>query len=466
MRSDGDKAAKMKTSLYQCVHVGLLICLCTCSSAIAQQDSATQNPVSDPQQKPTAPDSGVGQTPNQGDETPVSSAPVDQIRVVNGGSPLPSGHISPLQFGPIAVASADFFESIQGVAVSGVPGRTWESDAIFRTNLVFDKEWQTGRFSVQYQPRLSIIQGTAQTDTSNLISSLTKQFQLTPRLSVHFDNTLEYYSQQGQFNNLSILGDLTSGTLTQSQFLDGSGHFLNERVGLEFRYLLSPRSRFDVTPFFNYYLATGMSAIGQGKSPGVSLDYGYALSANRTVGLSYSWNKTYYSETLPSSTYQTVNANYSQQLSATLRLSLAAGFTQQSATMNSSDVAATGSFSLIKSFGQSSLAVQYYRGQAVGLQITNGFADRVDASYDRRISLRLRTNVGLGYYREFSSATNTSGLYGTGELGYLLTDHWSLETVYAYKRQENGGTTFRSGNLQYVSFGLRWEAGRSKSSKN
>jgi len=93
------------------------------------------------------------------------------------------------------------------------------------------------------------------------------------------------------------------------------------------------------------------------------------------------------------------------------------------------------------------------------VQITNGFADRYDLSCSRQLAPRLGLNVAAGYYGEFSSATDTRGLYATSGLNYALTERWFVNLQYGFKRQENGGATYHTGDLNYVSFGIRWQPG-------
>ena len=392
-----------------------------------------------------------------------STANPPEIRGMNSAAPLPSGRVSPVQLGPLYLQSLSFFQSENAITVSGQPGTNWESVSVFRTNIVFDHSFKTSRVAVQYEPRLTIVNGQAFTDTSNLNGNWTTTFYASPRLNISIDDNLNYFGQQGQFDNLSLLADLTTGALVQSRFLDGSGHLLSNRAELPISYLVSPRGRLDITPFFEYYKATGSASISHSRSPGGRVSYGYALSATRGIGVSYSVQDTSFSSTLPTTLYQTIAANYSQILSPTLRYSIGAGATLSSATAATTSVSSTQStvnatFNLIKSFRDSSLSFNYYRGQAAGLQITNGFADRFDLAYDRRLSQRTRASVAGGYYREFLSATDTSGYFFSGSLSYLLTQRWSVVTQYAYKHQANGGAAFENGNLHYIAAGVRWES--------
>jgi len=391
-----------------------------------------------------------------------STANGPEIRGMNSAAPLPSGRVSPVQLGPLYLQSLSFFQSADAITVSGQPGTNWQSVSTFRTNIVFDHSFKTSRIAVQYEPRLTIVNGAVFTDTSNLNANWTTTFYASPRLNISIDDNLNYFGQQGQFDNLSLLADLTTGTVVQSRFLDGTGHLLSNRVELPISYLVSSRGRLEITPFFEYYQAPSTS-ISHSRSPGGRISYGYALSATQGIGVSYSVQDTSFSSTLPTNLYQTIAGNYSQILSPTLRFSIGAGATVSSAasaatsaSSNQSTVNAT--LNLIKTFRDSSLSFNYYRGQAAGLQITNGFADRFDLAYDRRLSQHTRFSAAGGYYREFLSATDTSGYFFSGTFGYLLTERWSVVTEYAYKHQENGGAAFQTGNLHYLAAGLRWES--------
>ena len=390
------------------------------------------------------------------------------IHPMNGAGPLPTGRVSPLQLGPIYLQSADYLQVGEAINATGQVGTVWRSISMFRTNIVFDHQFRTSRFAVQYQPRLSVVDGRTQTDTSNLSAGWNSQFQLTPVLTMALNDNFTYFAQQGQFDGLNLMGDLTTGSLVESHFLDGNGHFLNNRTELAFKYLLGPRSRLDVTPFFEYYSASQSQVVNQSESPGVRVTYGYLLSPTKVIALEYEARDTYFSKLLPTTFYQTFSVNYSQQLTSSLHFSVTGGVTTASSrqlnttqvSSRSTQATATGSASLIKLFHDSSLTFQYYRGQSTGLHITNGFADRYDLSYSRQLSRRMRMDLGSGYYREFLSATNTSGVYASGGLGYSLTNTWSLQGLYAFKYQQNGGLLYATGTLHYLSFGVRWEPGR------
>jgi hypothetical protein len=386
---------------------------------------------------------------------------------MNGAGPLPSGRVSSVQLGPIYLQSVDSFQSAIASNSTAHTGTLWRSYSLFRAAIVFDQSFKTSRFAVQYQPRLIILDGQAKADTGNLSAAWSTAFRLTPVWKISFNNTLNYYSQQRQFDNLDLMADVTTGALVQSQFLEGNGHFLSDRTELPVLYQISPRSRVDVTPFFEYYSSSGSSqVVSQSEGYGLRASYAYLLGPTRGIGFQYQVEDTHFSAFLPNTIYQSFSASYSQQLRATLRFSVSGGLTtaqtsqSNSGALSSTQKTVSGSASLIKSFRDASLAFNYYRGQTPGLQITNGFADRFDAAYQRHLSVRTTFDLGVGYYREFQSVTNTSGIYSSLGLGYRLTDKWSLSARYGYKNQKNGGATFETGDLHYLSFGIRWEPGR------
>jgi hypothetical protein len=435
-----------------------LVCCCI-SFARAEQDV--------PQQKPdvTLPESeGVNAT-----EPPVSDPGADvvsttpPIRAMNGAGPLRPGRVSPLQFGSIYLQSADFLQSADAVVATGQPNVAWRSLSVLRANIVLDRAFKRSHFAAQYQPRLSVVDGSARTDTANLSVGWNSVFPVSPVLEVVFSDGFSYYGQQSQFDNLNLMADLTTGSLVQSHFLEGNGHLLNNRVEAGMRYHLGPRSQLEATGFFDFYSASGTQVVNRSESPGGRLTYGYLISPTKSLGLTYEARDTHFSKLLPTTLYQTVTASYSQRLSMTWSFSVSGGAATASSSVlansayKSRQVTATAAASVTKKFRESLLAFEYYRGQSTGMQITNGFADRYDLAYSHQLSRRVGVGLGGGYYREFLSATNTAGAYASAGVSYRLASAWSLQCQYAYKHQTNGGALFASGELHYLAFGIRWE---------
>jgi hypothetical protein len=457
----------MKKRIYKTILVSAFFSICLVGNAQSQQgstappDSQEKDKDATPQQKADAAPTDTTQPPAPAGLGLGTNSNSMQILQMNGAAPLPTGRVSSLQFGPIYLQSTDFFQALETINASNQPNTLFQSVSIFRADLVFDQAWRNSRFAVQYEPRLMITNGVVQLSTSNLNADWTSVFAISPRLSIGLKNNFGYFDQQAQFDGLNLQGDLTTGTLVQAQFLDGPGHFLNDRSELDVRYLLSPRNRIDVTPFFEYYNASGAQnlTVTESKSPGVELGFSRLLSPTRTIGFGYTVIDTFFGNALPTTLYQTVDMTYAQQVSATWRFAGTAGATRATTAVGPPQTTATGTFNLIKLFKDSKLAFEYTRGNTIGFQVTNGFAELYDVSYQRQLTPRVRFMVGSGYYRQFLAATNASGIFVAPGLTYQIANRWFLETLYTFKNQANGGANFETGSLNYASVGIRWEPG-------
>ena len=453
-----------------------LLAGCLAQTSRAQQEPPpTQDPppTQNPPDTENPPKQDVPANPPQAPLPPGTADPSPgspPIRTMNGAGPLPSGRVSQVQFGPIYLQSLEFLQSFDAINATGQPGTVWDYYSLLRAQIVFDHAFKSSHVAVQYQPRLTVINGNVNVDTGNLNAGWSTSFHLTPRLNASLTNSLSYFNRQGQFDNLDLMADITTGSLVQSNFLEGSGQFLTDRTEFVVVYQTSPRGRFGVTPYFEYEESSGTQAIGQSLSYGANATYAYLLTPMSSVSLQYQVEDTHFSKFLPTTLYQTVSANYEQQLTPTWRFAVGGGVTTSSSTTSSSttppqstrstQLTENANFSLIKTFAHATLAFNYYRGQALDVQITNGFADRFDLSYIQHLSRRTEFDLGAGYYREFLSATNTSGFYTSAGAHYWLADKVAVTGRYSYKKQENGGLNYATGKIQYITIGIRWEPGR------
>lgn len=458
----------MKLPLYKAALICIFFSNCLSGAARAQQEPPPQQQTQQSQDPDK--DANVQQKPDvtQGDTAPapagnVAGTSADRLQVhqIGGAAPLPTGRVSAVQFGPVYLQSADFYQAVETINASTLPNRLLESVSIFRTDFVFDQAWRNSRFAVQYEPRLMITNGVVQTNTANLTATWGTLFAVTPRLSIGLKNNFGYFSQQAQFAGLDLQGDLTTGTLVQAQFLDGPGHILNDRSEADIRYLLSPRNRIDITPFFEYYSASGAQTlyVTESKSPGGEFGFTRLLTPTSTIGFGYTVQDTMFGNLLPNTLYQTVDVTYAQQVGPTWRFAATGGVTRATTAVGPAQVTGVGTFNLIKLFRDSKVTFQYNRGQAVGLQIANGFAELYDVAYQRKLTSRVKFTTGVGYYRQFMAATNTWGLFVAPGLDYQIANRWFLETIYTFKNQQNGGANFASGRLNYASIGIRWQPG-------
>jgi len=455
----------MRQRIYRTLLVSIFLSICLSGIARSQQDPSapkdSQDKDANSQQKSDAPANDAAPAPAPAGNILGTDSDMLQVRQMNGAKPLPSGRVSALQLGPIYLQSADFYQAFETIEASTLPNTLFQSISIFRADFVFDHAWRTSRFAVQYEPRLMITNGLVQTNTANLTATWETLYAVTPQLSIGLKNNFGYYSQQAQFEGLNLEGDLTTGTLVQAQFLDGPGHFLTDRSEVDVRYMLSPRNRIDVTPFFEYYSASGAQDlyVNESKSPGAQIGFSRLLSPTRMIGFGYTVEDTIFGNLLPRTLYQTEDVTYAQQVGLTWRYAMTGGVTRATTPIGPPEITGTGIFDLIKLFRDSKITLEYNRGQQVGLQIANGFAELYDAAYQRQLTPRTKLILAGGYYRQFMAATNTSGLFAGPSLTYQIADRWFLESVYTFKNQQNGGANFASGKLNYGSVGIRWVPG-------
>src|SRR5262249_27190396 len=212
--AEGVRAMKCWKSVRAAVVVGVGL-LAPASAVFAQEPPPTSQSSTDDNK--TQEQTAAGKDDSAAKPVPVlndtqSTAPPD-IRGMNSAAPLPSGRVSPVQLGPLYLQSVSFFDSENGIQVSGQPGTNWQNFGQFRTDIVFDHAFRTTRIAVQYEPRLTILNGNASTDTSNLVANWTTKLYSSPRLGISIADNFEYYGQQGQFDNLNLQADLTSGNL-------------------------------------------------------------------------------------------------------------------------------------------------------------------------------------------------------------------------------------------------------------
>jgi len=109
-----------------------------------------------------------------------------------------------------------------------------------------------------------------------------------------------------------------------------------------------------------------------------------------------------------------------RQLSATLFARGSLGATTFSFGQNTRQWSVYGALGLVKQIGRSSVGLNYSRGDTLsnGL-IANRYADRVDLTYQSRVTARINWTAGSGYLRQVESG-GFSGWYATSGVQFLL----------------------------------------------
>jgi hypothetical protein len=367
---------------------------------------------------------------------------------------------------------------IPSVGVSGIvdqfegtkttPGAAYTA-AVLQTTVVYDHKIGTSRLALQYQPSMTITEGQVVSNFSNQNTSLDWLIYTRPRWNLRFSDGFRYYYTQ-QSVGLSYLdvNTVTAGVATNN-FLDGPSRWLSNNAYMSVAYALSRRSSIAITPNYTFSEAGAGANLTRGSSYGGSVSWNYRTSERQTVGIQYTGQLLHEAglgtSTIgaPSDTiFHTIAGTAGRQLSATLFARGSLGVTTSALAQNSRQWLVYGTFGLVKQLRRSSMGLNYSRGDTLsnGL-IANQYADRVDLTYQKQISIRLNWSAGGGYLRQVQSG-GFSGWYATSDVQFLLAPRAGLFATFDYNRKNQSANTNNlfSGNRNIYSFGLRWQAGR------
>lgn len=396
-----------------------------------------------------------------------------------GSSGLLAGNRVGIGWGSLYIPSAGVSGIVdQFEGTSAMPGTSYGS-AVLQGTVVYDHMLGSSRIALQYQPSMAISQGQIVANFSNQNTTLDWLIYTRPRWNVKLSNGFKYYYTQ-QSLGLSYLdvNTATSGIATNN-FLDGPSRWLSDDATLSISYALSRRASVVIAPGYTLSEAgTGVS-LTRGVSYGGSVSWNYRTSERQTIGVEYNGQLLHLAglgtSALPTgaptdTVYHTIAMTAGRQVSATLfaRGSLGAttsAFSQNTTSafgQNTRQWSVYGSFGLVKQMGRSSLGLNYSRGDTLsnGL-IANQYADRVDLTYQGRVTARTTLTFGGGYLRQVESRA-FSGWYATSGLQFLLAPRAGLFSTFDYYRKDQSanGINLFSGNRNIYSFGIRWQPGR------
>ena len=422
-------------------------------------------------QKPDAQD--ASKPADNSDNTPAAPYglfwPDSYIRQI-GTSGLLAGNRAGIGWGSLYIPSAEVTGIVERFeATSTIPAATYTA-TVFQTTVVYDHKIGASRLAVQYQPSIAVSEGQVFGNFSNQNTSLDWLLYTRPRWSVKFnDNFRYYYTQQSVGSSYLDVNAITSGVATNF-FLDGSGRWLSDNASLSIAYALSRRASIVVTPDFIFSEAGEGADLTRGLSYGGSVAWNYRMSERQTVGFEYSGQLIHddgpgsstATAGIPTDTvFHTIAGTAGRQLSATFFARGSLGITTSSFEQTR-EWQVYGSFQLVKQMGRSSVGLNYSRGDtlASGL-IANEYADRVDITYQDRVTPRLNWSVGGGYLRQVES-NGFSGSYATADVQFLLAPRAGLFATFDYyhKNQSVNTNNLFSGNQDIFSFGIRWQPGR------
>lgn len=422
-----------------------------------------------PAQQPSAGSAG-GQNQSGGDDSAGSSAdstslehpvtitttapPIHQLDAA--GNLLPS--LSPLRWGPFYVGYAQFAEILD-------QGNTFTNQGNFQAvasqlsaDIVFDKAIRNARIAFQYIPRMTILNGQVLGDYLNQDTSADMAFALTPRLSFVLGDHFTYYRSKNSFSDIFLSADPINGATYQNDFIEAPASWLSNSVSADFAYQLSARTRIAVTPDYTYASTSGEAASMTFPSVnefGVTANVTHDLTPRSSVNVNYVEQTDLLAGTSYKTIYQSLEGGYSHSFNGGWGVSGNFGFI--TANLGSGrNWSESGSGSIMKSFRRSRVAASYYRGHSFSGYISQGFSDRIDASYQLYVGRRWTMGGGVGYLRDIYTANGVWGKYGEANLSFGMTRTLSLFGSYVYKWQRGDDVTVFSGTTNYLRCGIQW----------
>jgi hypothetical protein len=403
--------------------------------------------------------------PDNAPATPVglawANSYIDQI----GTSGVLAGNREGIGWGSLYIPTAQLNGIVEDFGATSTQPSNVFTGAVLRGTVVYDHRLGSGRIAVQYEPSIAFAEGQVIKNFSNQNTNLDVLVYSRPRWNVRFgDNFRYYYAQQSFGFPYFDVNPATAGSVTNS-FLDGPSRWLSNTASFSVAYAISARSSITITPNYKYSESGVGANLERGTSYGGDVNWNYRLSERQSLGVVYSGQLIH--EALPTSSatdtiYNTLAVTVGRQLSPTWFVRGALGATTSSMTLSQRQWSGYGEFGLVKQFSQSSLGINYSRGDTLstGL-ISNQYADRIDLTYRNQMNQRLNWEAGGGYLRQ-SGSGGSSGWYASANAQFLLAPRAGLFATfeYAHKDQNVSTANLYSGNFDIFSFGLLWQPGR------
>jgi hypothetical protein len=450
------------------VWVLLAVVLLCCGPLRAQQESSsaqkTIQGLPGEETGPSTPDNSTGSFDSSTLPIPAAvAAESAPIRSIGSASLLDS--TSNLRWGNFSIGVTSYEQAFENLSPRTGIGATKNVVSLFSTQIVYDKEFRTSRFALQYKPRAMIFDG-------NLVSNLLNQdlqfdtvFILSPRLTLNVGDVFTYQKNRDTFGESLLDVNTITATTLQKDFLTGSGTFLAETLSPAFNYLMSARTKLSIVPSFTY-TSTSLSGANNPTGPtetfssraySLRTNVSHDLSARTSIGAYHQVQLlTSTSNTFARTIYQDFGGSVSQMIGTSWHVGGSFG-------------AATASFStgrqwtesisanVLKDFQKWYGAVSYSRGQVLTGFVTNHFGDRVDLTVRTRWVHRFQLGVGSGYERDITGTDRIWGKYANGQVSYQLTRSLSGVAGWVRKWQYGNDAQLYSGTANLFSFGLSWD---------
>jgi hypothetical protein len=464
-----------KRKLFIVIYAAIIInlCLYLIPNYVSAQE-ADQSPSQDPskaQNTNKKPDDDQG---TSGPLTPVGLTWTDSYIRQIGYSGVLAGSREGIGWGSFYIPTA----SVTGVVetldtTAGQPGGVFTA-ALFQATVVYDHKFGTGnRVALQYSPSMAIADGQVVGNFSNQNTNLDILLYERPRWNIRFsDSFLYYYSQQaGGFPFFDV--DAASSGIISNMFLTGPDRWISTTATGTIAYALSARSSISVRPSYTFSESGVGANLSRANLYGGTADWNYLLSEKQSVGIQFGGEVLQESgvgtltPSAADTNYYTVVGTASRQISPTWRIGGSAGFTISSFALNTTTQRQwffNGSLMVLKQLGRSStLGLNYSRAGTVasGL-ISSSYADRVDVTFENKLSRRFDWRIGAGYLAQVNSG-GLSAWYANANAEFLLAPRAGIfaTATYTITHQDANVSPLFQGDTNLAFFGISWRPARS-----
>ncbi len=411
-------------------------------------------------------------TPEQGKDaasdnpikTPVPLPPDMEVRPIGSSTTLPS-YDSFLRWGPIYLREVELLQSYDQISnTSGTNGGIFNqgsfNSTILRAAIVYDKPIGQNRLTLQYAPRLTVVNGHLSGDYMNQTVEFDWIQQLSSRWTLGVANSFSYFSVRSLYGDYFLDVNAVTGTDVPTSFLAGGGSWLNTTASANFAYALSPTSSISIAPFFGYGQVTGQI---NAASTSDLYQYGSKFAWTKQLSPYRSIRATYYYRIVGDLgngvPYQSGELGISQQWGPSTALGASIGVLSEG-FLSGTQWNISGSVQASRKLGRTIASIGYYRGLPLFSELNSqGVAQRVDGNLRLNFSQRWYWNFQGGYENSLTSnIVNVAGTYVSTEFGYSLTPQVNFLVSYARQIQSGSDQNLLVGTRNYVLGGIRWTA--------
>ncbi len=432
-----------------------------CSAARAQGESTSKPGAQDRQEKKDDP--SLADTSQQGIEkttvSPTPGYPVD-AQIHAPGRATPWLGRAPLHYGPFGISGFDSFAVYDQFYPSAGGPSIIERLEVIRMGLSFDKTFKKSHFLLAYTPQLIVLNGNARgAAVGDNAVNLGTTFQLSPRLSLTLKDDFGQFRSRKVFPDKMLEIDRENGGVVQQYFLESDGTYTQNRFQAIFNYKFTPRLVLTVAPGYTYARTNTPKDLYVVNDSPNTVGLTYALSPRRNIGLLETVE--ILAPTHPVSTkgvFYSSGFFYSEQLSQTWWITARLGAEEATYPgFHTANWALDGSFTLLKTFGLSDVAVNYYRGSTLTNFVNDRQTDHADIAYGFQITKTLKWSNSIGYFRTVGGDPQTIGKYGLSRIDYRLPAGFSIFTSYSRRAQRSSTAQLISGDRNTFLVGFHWD---------